>query len=162
MVLSTREKALIGVLLALLVALGLYFGVKGVTGRLAALRSRVDVQEALLARAVAMDGEVLRMQQPRKARRAPRNRSLIGYVEQLADRVNVRDRIQLNLIARDSRSGLEGLDIKVEQLSLDEFTQLLYTLEDAEYRLIIDQLDVSPSFRDKNLLRLSMRVLARE
>jgi len=162
MVLSTREKLLIGLLVALLVALGVFLGVRGATGRLAELRSRVTVQEAMLQRAAALTSELRRLQQPEPTRRGPRTRSLIGYVEQLADKAGVRDRVQLNLIAQDSRSGLQGLDIKVERLSLDEMVHLLYSLEDADYRLVIDQLEVGPSFRDKELLRLSMRVLARE
>jgi len=162
MVLSTREKLLIVVLVALLLALGLWFGLRGLTGHLADLQGRVRVQEALLQRATTMNAELTRMQQPAAARRSPRARSLIGYVEQLADRVGVRERIQLNLLPPDPRAGLQGLDVKVERLSLDEMVNLLYTMEDAEYRLVIDQLELSPSFRDKDLLRLSMRVLARD
>ncbi len=162
MVLSTREKLLIGVLVALLLALGLWFGLRGLSGHLEDLQSRVRVQEALLQRATTMNAELARMQQPAAVHRSPRARSLIGYVEQLADRVGVRDRIQLNLLPPDSRSGLQGLDVKVERLSLDEMVNLMYTMEDADYRLVIDQLELSPSFRDKDLLRLSMRVLARE
>jgi len=162
MVLSTREKLLIGLLVALLLGLGLFLGVRSVTGRLAELRSRLVVQEAMLQKAAALTAELQRLQQPEPARRTPRTRSLIGYVEQLADRAGVRDRVQLNLIAQESRSGLQGLDIKVERLSLDEMVHFLYSLEDADYRLVIDQLELSPSFRDKDLLRLSLRVLARQ
>jgi hypothetical protein len=162
MVLSTREKLLIGLLVALLLGLGMFLGVRGATARLAELRSRVTVQEAMLQKAAAVTGELRRLQQPDAAKRTPRTRSLIGYVEQLADRAGVRDRVQLNLIAQETRSGLQGLDIKVEQLSLDEMVHFLYSLEDADYRLVIDQLEVGPSFRDKALLRLSMRVLARD
>jgi Type II secretion system (T2SS), protein M len=161
-VLSNREKALIGVLVALLLALGVYLGARGMSGHLSQLRSRVRVQEALLQKAAAMTGELARLQQPATARRATRGGSPIGYVEQLADRAGLRDRIQLNLLPQDSKSGLQGLDIKVERMTLDELVQLLYSLEDSDYRLVIDQIELSPSFRDKTLLRLSMRVLARE
>ena len=162
MVLSAREKLLIGLLAALLLGFGLYAGVRSLHGNLVELRGRLLVREALLQKAAAVTGELARLQQPSTRRQPVRPRSLIGYVEQLADKVGVRDRIQLNLIPQESKSGLQGLDLKVERLSLDEMVNLLYTLEDSEYRLIIDQLDLSPSFRDKDLLRLSMRVLARE
>jgi Type II secretion system (T2SS), protein M len=162
MVLSSREKLLVGALIGLVLVLGLWFGLRGVHGHLEDLQSRVRAQEAMVQRASVMNAELARSQQPAAGRRGARTRSLIGYVEQLADRVGVRDRIQLNLLPPDSRSGLQGLDVKVERLSLDEMVNLLYTMEDAEYRLVVDQLELSPSFRDKDLLRLSMRVLARE
>ncbi|HKI98341.1 MAG TPA: type II secretion system protein GspM [bacterium] len=162
MVLSDREKLLIGLLVALLVAMGLFFGVKGLRGRIADLRSRVEVREALLQKAAAVTGELRHLQQAATRQRPVRNRSLISYVEQLADGVGLRDRIQLNALPQDTNAGLQGVDVKVERLTLDEMVNLLYTLENADYRLIIAQFDLSPSFRDKDLLRLSMRVLARQ
>jgi general secretion pathway protein M len=161
-VLSTREKLLIASLVGLLLVLGLYLGISGLHGHLAELRSRVQVREALLQKAAALSGELQRMQQPEARRQPVRTRSLIGYVEQLADGVGLRDRIQLNAIPTDPSSGLQGVDVKVERITLDEMVNLLYSLENADDRLIIDQLDLSPSFRDKDLLRLSMRVLARQ
>jgi len=162
MVLSTREKLLIAVLAVLLLSLGLWSGLRNLRGNLTELRSRVVVREAMLQKASLLNSELARMQAPPTRRQTAQPRSLIGFVEQLADKVGVRDRIQLNLIQRETKSGLQGIDIKAERLSLDEMVNLLYTLEDSDYRLIIDQLDLSPSFRDKDLLRLSMRVLARD
>ena len=161
LVLSNREKALIAALVGLLLVLGLYFVGKGLRGHLQDLESRVRAQEAMLQRAAALTTELQRLQSPLGNRPLRQQRPLISYVEELADRVGVRDRIQLNLIPTDARSGVQGLDIKLERLSLDELVQFLYTLENADQRLVIDQLDLSPSFRDKDLLRLSMRVLAR-
>jgi general secretion pathway protein M len=162
MVLSTREKLLIALLVALLALLGLYLGIGGLHGHLVELRSRVLVREALLQKAAALSGELQHMQQPQTRRQTVRTRSLIGYVEQLADGVGLRDRIQLNAIPTDASSGMQGVDVKVERMTLDEMVNLLYSLENADDRLIIDQLDLTPSFRDKTLLRLSMRVLARQ
>lgn len=162
MVLSTREKALIGVLVALLVGLGVYMGVGGVREHLRQLENGVAVRESMLTKATALVGEVERMQKVAAPRRAARSGSLIATVEQMADRIGVKDRIQLNLIPRESSTGLQALDIKVAQLTLDEMVNFLYTLEDSDERLVIDQFELSPSFRNKDRLRLSMRVLARE
>lgn len=162
MVLSTREKLLVALLGVLVVVIGLYLGVGSLSGRLADLRGRVAVRQALLQKATALRAEMQRLSKAGTVTRSPRAGSLIGYVEQLSQRVGVRDRIQLNAIPRDTESGLQGLEVKVNNLSLDETVNLLYTLEDADYRLVIDQLELSPSFRDKDLLRLSMRVLTRE
>ena len=161
MMLSTREKALIVVLVVLVLASVLYFGVGGLRARLHDTESLLSAHQAQLQKAAALMAELRNIERPAARRRAPGTRSLIGYVEQLADRIGVKDRIQLNLIPQETRSGLQGLDIRVSRLSLDEFVNLLYTLEDSDYRLMIDQLELSPSFRDKDLLRLSMRVLAR-
>jgi general secretion pathway protein M len=162
MVLSTREKLLVALLAVLLLGTGAYFGVEGLRERLAGLEERVGRQEALVRRAAALVSEAQRLEQAGLRGQSTPSRSLIGYVEQLADRVGVRDRIQLNLMQRDPGSDFQGLDIRVDRLSLDEMVRMLYTLENAEYRLMIDQLEISPSFRDKDLLRLSMRVLARQ
>lgn len=162
MVLSTREKLLVVLLAVMVVAIGLYLGVGSLSGRIADLHGRVAVRQALLQKATALNAEMQGLRQSAPVSRTPRTRSLIGFVEQLAQQVGVRDRIQLNAIPRDTASGLQGLEVKVNGLSLDEAVNLLYTLEDAEYRLVIDQLELSPSFRDKDLLRLSMRVLTRE
>lgn len=162
MPLSTREKGLIAVLVLLLVGTGLYFGVGAARERLRELERRVATQEAMAQKAAALTREVQRLQQPPTRRRTPVTGSLIGYAEQLAARVGVKDRIQLNVLPRDTSRGLQGLDMRVDRLTLDELVNLLYTVENADYRLVIDQIEISPSFRDQALLRLSMRVLSRE
>ncbi len=113
----------------------------------------------MLERTQALHAE-LRRQRTAQVRTPVRSGSLIAYVEQFAERIGVKDRVQLNLLPREANGDLQGLDVKVDRLTLDELVQLLYTLEDAEQRLVIDQLELSPSFRDKQLLRLSMRILA--
>jgi Type II secretion system (T2SS), protein M len=162
LVLSTREKLLIALLAGLLVLLGLWFGIQGLHGHVTELRSRVAGREALLAKAAALTAELQRMQKPAVRRQPVRTRSLISYVEQLADGLGLRDRIQLNALPQDTTSNLQGVNVKIERMTLDELVNLLYSMENADDRLIIDQFDLSPSFRDKDLLRLSMRVLARQ
>lgn len=157
MLLSTREKLLIATLVALLLCTGLFFTARSMLEYERALERRILAQHSLLQKASALSVELSRLQQPR--RRKVRTRSLIGYVEQLADRIRLKDRIQLNLIGRDAVSGLQGIDIKVDRLTLDEMVNLLYSLENADLPLVVNRLELSPSFRDKELLRLSMRVL---
>ena len=157
MLLSTREKLLIVILVALLLCTGLFFTARSMLEYERRLERRILAQSSLLQKASALSAELSRLQRPR--RRKVRTRSLIGYVEQLADRIRLKDRIQLNLIARDAVSGLQGIDIKVDRLTLDEMVNLLYSLENADLLLVVNRLELSPSFRDKELLRLSMRVL---
>lgn len=162
MVLSTREKLLIALLAAMLMGLGVYLGVQNLHDRLVELRSRTELRTALLQKGLQVRAELQRLQRAGTQRHTVHTRSLISYVEQLADGVGLRDRIQLNAIPQDSNSDVQGVDLKVDRMTLDEMVSLLYSLEDADYRLIVDQLDLSPSFRDKDLLRLSVRVLARQ
>ncbi len=157
MLLSTREKLLIVILVALLLCTGLFFTVRSMLEYERGLERRILAQTSWLQKASALSAELSRLQRPR--RRKVRTRSLIGYVEQLADRIRLKDRIQLNLIGRDAVSGLQGIDIKVDRLTLDEMVNLLYSLENADLPLVVNRLELSPSFRDKELLRLSMRVV---
>lgn len=160
MLLSTREKLLIVILVALLLCIGLFFTARSMLEYERGLERRILAQTSWLQKASALSAELSRLQRPR--RRKVRTRSLIGYVEQLADRIRLKDRIQLNLIARDAASGLQGIDIKVDRLTLDEMVNLLYSLENADLPLVVNRLELSRSFRDKELLRLSMRVVTRD
>jgi hypothetical protein len=123
-----------------------------------ALAAQTEVKEAQLERLRAINVEMTRLRQPVRVR--GRVRSLISYVEQLASAINLKDRIQLNLLPDDGASGLQRIDVKLDNLTLDEAVGLVYTLENAENPLVIDQLEVTPAFRDKELLRLTLRVLA--
>jgi hypothetical protein len=51
------------------------------------------------------------------------------------------------------------MEIKAEQLTLDEIVRLVYTVESPDVPVLIEQFEVGPSFRDKELLRVSIRVL---
>jgi len=159
--LSTREKTLIGVLAVLLVVLGLYFGVRAIGGRMEQLEDDIRQQSALLKRAEAIQAELSKQQPARNpTRKAPV--SLIGYVEQLSTKINLKGRVQLNLVERRLGQGIQGLDLKADELTVDEIVSLVYTLENADNPLVIDQMELTPSFRTKDLLRVNMRVLAKE
>ncbi len=159
MVLSAREKLLIAFLLVFMIGMALFYGVQGFRDMEEELQNRISTQESYLHRAMAIMGELEKLE--RLPQRRVRSRSLIGFVEQLANKINLKDRIQLNLIPKDNRSGLQGLNIKVDGLTLDEMVDLIYALESAEMPLMIQQFEMNPSFRNRDLLRLTLRVLAR-
>jgi len=160
MTLSTREKLLVALLGLSLLGIGLFYGLRSLGGRQEALQGAIAVRTAFLQEARMLQSELARANSSRP--QGARTKSLIGYVEQLATRIRMKDRIQLNLIAKDSQSGLQGLNIKIDQLTLDELVELIHALENASLPLIIQQMELGPSFRDKELLRLTLRVLARE
>lgn len=160
MSLTTREKLLIGLLVMSMAGVGLFYGVRTLGKGQRAFRDAIAVRTAYLIEARVLQADLAQAGRSRTVK--TRTRSLIGYVETLAARIQLKDRIQLNLIARDSRSGLQGLNVKVDRLNLDEMLGLVHALENAELPLIVQQMELGPSFRNKELLRLSMRVLARE
>lgn len=142
-----------------MIGMALFYGVRGFREMGEELQNRISTQESYLHRAKAIMGELEKLE--RLPKRRVRSRSLIGFVEQLANKINLKDRIQLNLIPKDNRSGLQGLNIKVDELTLDEMMGLIYALESAEMPLMIQQFELKPSFRNRDLLRLTLRVLAR-
>jgi hypothetical protein len=158
MMLSAREKLLIALLAVLLVGSGLFFGMRSLFAYQQSLAAQYRVKAGQLERVQAIKTELARLRQP--VRSAGRVRSLVSFVEQLASAINLKDRIQLNMLPDDNVSGLQRVDVKIDTLTLDESVGLVYTLENAENPVIIDQLEITPSFRDKELLRLTLRVLA--
>ena len=160
MLLSAREKFLISVMVVLFLFTGGYYGIGGLKNYEREIVERLEVREEYLRRAVLLE-EQIQEQQRLAPKTTSRRRPLIGFVEQLARRLQLKGRVQLNLIPQKKSSGIQGIELKVDNLSLDEMVELVYTLEDAKRPLIIDRFEVSPSFRTKKRLRLSMRILSR-
>ena len=74
----------------------------------------------------------------------------------------MKERIQLNRVPLDKSRGVEAIDIKLDQLSLDEAVGFIHAIENSKPVLVVDQMEITNSFRSKQLLRLSMRVLAQK
>ena len=160
MVLSQREKILVALLSALLVITVLYFTVRAFRGNEQSLLERIARQEQVLAQVKALQDQ--RTRQGVLPQVAALPQPLIGYVETLAERIQLKGRVQLNILQGQVNGGFQGVELKVDDLSLDEFTNLIFTLENASPPVVIDQLELSPAFREKDLLRLTLRILARK
>ncbi|MCH7479300.1 MAG: type II secretion system protein M [SAR324 cluster bacterium] len=160
MVLSRREKLLLAALAILVVVAGLLFVSSRVNAYQSGLERRIFEARTLLTRVVTIS-EQLSLQETAPRKGGPRL-SLIGHLEQLAGRAAVKNRLQLNRIPQEKTKGLEGLEVKLDELTLDEMIAFIYSVENSDPVLVLDQLDISPSFRDRDLLRVTMRVLSRE
>lgn len=160
MLLSAREKILITVMVTLMVFTGAYYGLGGLKTYERDIEEQLVAREVFLRRAVSLK-EQIGKQQTLAPKATLRRRPLIGFVEQLINRLQLKGRVQLSLIPREKTTGMQGIELKVDNLSLDEMVELVYTVEDAGRPLIIDRFEVSPSFRTKKRLRLSMRILSR-
>lgn len=160
MLLSPREKFLIAVMVALILITGGYYAVGGLRTHVRDIAAQLEAREDFLRRAIILE-EQIREQEILTPKATLRRRPLIGFVEQLANRIQLKSRVQLNLIPQRKSTGMQGIELKVDNLTLDEMVKLVYTLEDAKRTLIIDRFEVSPSFRTKKRLRISMRILSR-
>ncbi len=160
MTLSTREKILLLVFAVLAAGTVIYFLGVALQSRNSDLDRKIRRQQALLAKITTLNTQLDRVKKSRpraNVRRPP----LIGHIEQLAARVTLKDRIQLNQVPRERTKGMQGIDIKLDNLTLDEMMEFIYVLENSGFGIVVDQLDITWSFRSKKLLRLSMRVLSR-
>lgn len=151
--LSERERLLLGALAAVLVVAAALWGVLALGGYQRALAQQLDADRATLSELRALDAEV---EGPAGQRQG---RSLAATLEDLLSRTGMRDRIQLNPVTQSGTSSVQAMEVKAEQLTLDEMVRLVYIMESPGVPVSIEQFDVGPSFRDKEMLRVSLRVL---
>ena len=158
MILSRREKLLIAGLTGLMAVVLLYFVLSQFNGWEHRLARDITRKQALLARATLLTEGLAKFNGPRasKVRRKP----LIGHIEQLATRNGLKDRIQLNVVPMDKARRVQGIDVKLDTLSLDEMVKFIHAVETSKPVLVVNQLDISSAFRAKDQLRLSVRILA--
>lgn len=158
MVLSRREKLLVGILAGLAALTILYFLVAQMRGWEQQLQKDISRQQFLLDKARILAAGLEKTAAKPRSRNKPK-RSLIGYIERLAAQNALKDRVQLNRVAIDKSKGVEGIDIKLNNLTLDEMVKFLYEIENSKPPLVVDKVDISQSFRAKKKLRLTLRVL---
>lgn len=160
MTLSRRETLLIMGLVLLAVAAGFYFLVSQLSGYEQQLGREVTRKQALLAKAVLLTDSLSKFNgKPSKERR---RKPLIGYIEQLAARTGLKDRIQLNLMKTNKGRNVEGINLKLDNLTLDELVTFIHAVENSVPVLAVEQVDITSAFRSKDYLRLSARILAKK
>ncbi len=161
MVKSRREKLLLLLLAALVAGALLYYALAGLLGYEGRLDQQILRKQALLAKARTLTARLGQFS-GRSAAARKRKGSLIGHIEQLAARNALKDRIRLNRVPLDKSKGLEAIDVKVDRLALDELVGFIYAIENSQPILVVDQMEITPSIRAKDLMRLSARVLAQK
>ncbi len=160
MVLSAREKLLLLILGVAVVLAAVFFAAQGMQGYEQRLTARVADRESTLRQITELNRELNRLKRTPAPKRL--ERPLIGNLEELAHRVGVADRLQLNLVPQDRAKKLESVEMRVDSMTLDEMLALVHAIEDASPPLVIDNFELSPSFRSQELLRVTMRVLAQK
>jgi len=158
MALSSREKLLLELLVLALAGAALFFVAKEINSYENQLRARIESAEGTLQQVRAAREELDKLQ------RAPRTpalpQPLLAYLEQLAKRRGLSDRLQLNGVPQDRGKNLEAVEVKLDALALEELLGFVYDVESGNAALGIDLVELTPSFRSRDLIRLTMRVLA--
>jgi hypothetical protein len=149
-----REKMLLALLGAVLVLAAGLWGLRQAVEFQRDLVARLETNRANLTELRALDGELEKLGGARLG-----SRTLASTLEDLMTRAGLRDRVQLNPVTQSASGKVQAMEIKAEQLTLDEMVRLVYMLEGPDVPVVVDQLEVGPSFRDKELLRVSIRVL---
>jgi len=151
--LSEREKVLLIALGAVVLVILTGWGLRSLAGYQHDLTVQLDSDRDALNQLKALDTTVGPTGAPRAV-----PRSLAATMEDLLSRTGMRDRLQLNPVTQTGK--VQSMEVKAEQLTLDEMVRLVYAMENPDIPIQIDQFEIGPSFRDKQLLRVSIRVVA--
>ena len=158
--LSMRERYLLLALAVAAVCGVLYFAVAGLRSYEEGLTAKISARESTVRELQALSAELSRLRKLRKS--TPLEVPLIGHVESLARRLGLDDRVQLNLIPRDKEEEVEIVEAKLDRLTLDEMVNFIHAVEDGVPTMIVEHLELAPSFRSKTLLRLTMRIVVKK
>ena len=158
MTLTSRERLLLVVLAVVLACGAVVLGWQRIADYRLNVQREVAQQERLLHQ-VRVAAQQLGELQRRPANSLGRV-SLLGHLEQLAARISLRESLQLNQIAQTGSPNVEGVEVRLDNLTLDDLVAFVHAVEHSEPMLLIDRLEVSPNFRSRELLRLTARVLA--
>ncbi|MGK5091441.1 type II secretion system protein GspM [Deltaproteobacteria bacterium TL4] len=152
--LSQRERLLIAVMMGLLIALLVSMIAKKLSGYEASLTQQKQTQEKRLKEVQKLEKEWIGLQNTSTAPIMPG--SLSSFVESTARKLQIHNNLQLNAIT-NAPSGTEGVQVRLDQLNLDQLFETLYTIEKKYPVLLMDQLDVSIS-PGSRMLRVAFRV----
>jgi hypothetical protein len=152
--LGSREKTLLGVLGAVLVLVLASWGLRTLRDYQRDLETRLGVDRTNLMELRMMDRELESLGGAKLG-----TRTLASTLEEMMGRAGMRDRVQVNPVTQAASGRVQAMEIKAEQLTLDEMVRLLYVLEGPDAPFGVDQVEVGTSFRDKEMLRVSVRVL---
>jgi hypothetical protein len=157
MSLSRRERVLLGMLAGVACLAAAFFTARGVTAHVEGLRTRIETAQSQLQLALAAREELERTQRAPKA--GVLREPLLTHLEQIARGRGLSDRLQLNSVPQERGRKLDAVEVKLDSLTLDEMLNFVNDVESSRAAIGIDQFELSPSFRARDLIRLTMRVV---
>ena len=152
--LNLREQLLLGLLLLIGLAFGGVYVQKQLAGQEALLQQQLDNRRQQLRQLQALASE---WNQLKNRPLAPvMEQPLSAFVEAVARDLKIQDNLQLNALSNPPE-GLDGVQVRLDKLNLDDALEVLYRLENNQPVLQIEQLlfSVAPGSR---VVRLNFQV----
>ncbi|GAB4260100.1 type II secretion system protein GspM [Deferrisoma sp.] len=168
--LSDREKAIVGLGAVAVVAVGFWLGVwEPVQAQIELWERRVEAKRAELRKVEELGQRYAdlqgRIQGIERNLKRSRDFSILSYLENLAKRQNLHDRIvqmkpRPGEVTRYYREN--AVEIRMEKVRLGEIVNYLFQVENSPELLRIKQLQMRPRFDDPNRLDVKFQVAAYE
>ena len=152
--LTLREQLLLGLLLLIGLAFGGVYVQKQLAGQEALLQQQLDNRRQQLRQLQVLASE---WNQLKNRPLAPvMEQPLSAFVEAVARDLKIQDNLQLNVLSNPPE-GLDGVQVRLDKLNLDDALEVLYKLENNQPVLQIEQLlfSVAPGSR---VVRLNFQV----
>jgi hypothetical protein len=153
--LTKREKI---VLFSAGVVLSAFILIVGVLSPLMGYRARladsVRSQDDRLRRVYELSTQIRTIQDFSRNGNAagPSNFTLFGFLEELAAKVKVNDRIEyMKPVSDPADSSREAVELKIRSIYQEDLISLLYDIEHCPYSLVIKRLSIRRVERDNNL-----------
>lgn len=155
MEISQREKILIAFMLLLGIVFLSSLILQKVEEQQQSLEKRTDLQQSQFKNAQKLEREWIQVNQVRPL--ATISRSLTSYMESMARDFNLQQQLQLNAINSVNLEGIEGVEIRLNPLNLDQMFDIIYFLENNRPVLLVKELEIN-SIPGSQLLRMTFQV----
>ena len=167
LMLQRREQVLVisaGVLVLLLALFT--FVIDPIRARAANLDRRLATAGQQLAELQALRGDYQRQKRvidrmDARLRRQRRNFAIFSYLEQVAGRAGVQDKIQsMNTLASPPNTEYkeESVEVRMEGVTLQQLVEYLHRVENSPQILRIKRLQVGPTRDNRQLLSVRLRI----
>jgi len=154
--LSLREKRLISLLGAITLAVLVFWPILAFFSHQSQVSRTLEAKHIELTQARRLAQELDQLTQAPNSGPAIPGGTPTQFLENLAQRLGAFDRLQITPLAMGTPNG--PLEVRLEELSLDEMAFFLFSVQDANAPLTLDQVEIHPSLRTAETLRLLLRV----
>lgn len=167
LMLQRREQALLIGAAVLVLLLALFtFVIDPIRVRAANLDRRLATADRQLAELRSLRVEYQRRKQvidrmDSRLRRQHRNFAIFSYLEQVAGRAGVQDKIQsMNTIASPPNTEYkeDSVEVRMEGVTLQQLVEYLHRVENSPQILRVKRLQVVPTREDRQLLSVRLRI----
>ena len=153
--LSQREKSLIIAALVILVPLLLFrFILIPVKDRQQELAVKIESLKTKIDQANLLGQELVFLKRETKIKSA----SLSKKIDSLLRQNGLKSRSKITV--EEQPRGGQRLILKLDEINLTEFSNLIYKIENSKPIIMIDNIDINTSYKNKKLLRPSMALIS--